>query len=179
MPHHRRLLVVASLVVAALFSTVPAIAGTPLLCFPFDTGGAPSLPMSGTGWRAIDPGYDVSRLVADTVRLLAPPAPVIARMETMRRATIYAAAHPKIASLLLDTLERRAATKDANAPQAIFDFGYLAETYKQAKWMFAAPVNGLDAIDGSVWVMKAYALQRDPSMQYAAQLIKGDAPPVK
>jgi hypothetical protein len=27
--------------------------------------------------------------------------------------------------------------------------------------------------------MKAYALQRDPSMQYAAQLIKGDAPPVK
>lgn len=181
MVHRSGISIVVSLFIAALFSAAPALAGPPLLCFPFDTGGAPSLPMGAASWRAIDTSYDVSHLVDDTVRLLAPPAPVIARMETIRRATIYAATRPDLASLLLDKLERRAAASDPRAPDAVFDLGYLVETYKQATFMFSAPVKGLDAIDGYRWVMKAYALRRDPTMQYAAGLIKPDAarPPIK
>ncbi|MBZ5560752.1 MAG: hypothetical protein LAO77_26150 [Acidobacteriia bacterium] len=40
-----------------------------------------------SNWHATDPKYDVSPLVADT---LAPSAPTMVRMETLRRATVYA-----------------------------------------------------------------------------------------
>ena len=52
-----------------VMSTPGAFAGPPLLCHPFDTGGAASLPW-GKRWNAPDPGYDPARLSADTVRLL-------------------------------------------------------------------------------------------------------------
>ena len=63
--------VLRSLLLAAVL-LVPAtsIAGPPLLCHPFDTGGAASLPW-GDGWNRIDRGYDTTRLGADTQRLLA------------------------------------------------------------------------------------------------------------
>jgi hypothetical protein len=37
----------------------PALAGPPLLCFPFDIGVAKSLPMGKGNWHAIDRSYDV------------------------------------------------------------------------------------------------------------------------
>lgn len=78
---------------SALVVALPAAsaAGPPLLCFPFHTGGAPSLPWDeGDGWNRPLATYPIDRLVPDTIRLLTPDAPVIARMETLRRATIYA-----------------------------------------------------------------------------------------
>lgn len=87
--------------VAALLIARPALAGPPLVCFPFDIGAARSLPMGTHGWESIDPTYDVSRLVDDTLALLAPETPVLVRMETLRRATIYASKHPAVATALL------------------------------------------------------------------------------
>ena len=159
-----------SIVAAALVLAAPAFAGPPLLCFPFDTGGVKTLPMGSGGWKGVDAKYDVSRLTEDTVALLT-ATPVVARMETIRRATIYASTHPQVASDLLARLQARAAIRSANAPSAVFDFGYLVETYKQASFLFSQPVKGLDAIDGYQLVLKAGALQNDPAMQFAAAVI--------
>jgi hypothetical protein len=160
-----------SIVVVSLVLASPALAGPPLLCFPFDTGGAKTLPMKSADWKAIDTKYDVSHLTADTVALLTPSNPVVARMETIRRATIYASTHPQVANELLATLQARAAIDPATAASAVFDFGYLVETYKQASFMFSSPVKGLGAIDGYQLVLEAAALQNDPAMQFASAVI--------
>ena len=160
-----------SVVVALLVLATPAFAGPPLLCFPFDTGGAKTLPMGASNWQDVDRKYDTSRLADDTLALLTPATPVVARMETIRRATIYAAKHPKQASDLLTKLQARAAVGNAAAASAVFDFGYLVETYKQATFMFSSPVKGLNEIDGYQIVLKAAALQGDPAMEFGAAVI--------
>ena len=160
-----------SIFVASLVLASPAFAGPPLLCFPFDTGGAKTLPMGAGDWKTVDAKYDVSHLTADTLALLTPSTPVVARMETIRRATIYASTHPQAAGELLATLQARAAINTATAPSAVFDFGYLVETYKQATFMFSSPVKGLGGIDGYQLVLKASALQNDPAMEFGAAVI--------
>jgi len=171
-----RLLLFSAATAAVLFAARPALAGPPLLCFPFDIGTARSLPMGSGGWRAIDPAYDVTQLVGDTVALLASDAPIVVHMETLRRATIYAATKPAVADQLLRVLQARAAERTADAPLAVFDFGYLVETYRQGKFMFSTPVAGLDRIDGYQLVLKAQAISRNDDMARAAQLIAGTAP---
>ena len=106
----------ALLAAAWLFSSA-ALAGPPLLCHPFDTAGAASLPWGG-GWNRIDTRYDTARLSADTLRLLATDTPVIARMETLRRAAIYASAdgaHVRDLAMKLDTRITAAGTPQAKA----------------------------------------------------------------
>ena len=169
-----RLLMVAAMTAATFASARPALAGPPLLCFPFEIGAARSLPMGTGGWRATDPKYDVSHLVADTVALLGPETPVIVHMETLRRATVYAASNPAVAEQLLDTLQARAAVPTANAPLAVFDFGYFVETYRQGKFMFTTPIRGADRIDGYQLVLKAQAIARNDDMRRAAKLIAGE-----
>ena len=97
-------------------------------------------------------------------------------METLRRATIYASTRPAIATALLNALQARASVPTAAAPLAVFDFGYLVETYREAKYMFTAPVAGIDRIDGYQLVLKAHAMQRDESMTRAAKLIEDGQP---
>ena len=160
-----------SILTASLVLATPAFAGPPLLCFPFETGGAKTLPMGTGGWKIVEATYDVSHLADDTIALLTPTTPVVARMETIRRATIYASTHPQAAGDLLARLQARAAIKTATAPEAVFDFGYLVETYKQASFMFSQPVKTLDTIDGYQLVLKAAAIQGDPAMQFAAAVI--------
>jgi hypothetical protein len=162
---------ICSIVTATLAIAAPVFAGPPLLCFPFEIGGAKTLPMKGTDWKSVDPKYDVSHLTADTLALLTPATPVVARMETIRRATIYASAHSQQAAELLAALQERAAAKTASGGSAVFDFGYLVETYKQAAYMFSSPVNGLSGIDGYQLVMKAAALHNDPAMEFGAAVI--------
>ena len=77
-----RLSLLGLIVVASLAVASPAFAGPPLLCFPFETGGAASLPMKSGDWKGVDVKYDVSRLTEDTLALLTPATPVVARMET-------------------------------------------------------------------------------------------------
>ena len=93
------------------------------------------------------------------------------RVTTIRRATNYASGHPAKAAELLAALQERAAAKTAAAGSAVFDFGYLVETYKQATSMFSSPVKGLDAIDGYQLVLKAAALHNDPGMEFGAAVI--------
>src|SRR4029077_854911 len=105
----KRSSLIGSVLAATLAIAAPVFAGPPLLCFPFETGGAKTLPMKGGDWKSVDPKYDVSHLTADTLALLTTATPVVARMETIRRATIYASTHPQIANDLLDALQSRAA----------------------------------------------------------------------
>src|SRR5438128_12585451 len=92
--------------------------------------------MGPNGWHDIDRQYDVSRLIDDTIALLGPSTPVIVRMETLRRATLYAGTNATIAAALLAKLEARAAARQPDVALAVFDFGYLVETYLQAALMF-------------------------------------------
>jgi hypothetical protein len=177
MARHLRPLIVAATALAAVLLSHPAFAGPPLLCFPFAIGSARSLPMGHGNWHETDSGYDVSHLVADTLGLLTPTTPVIVRMETIRRATIYAAARPELAAALLDELQTRAAAPPPGAAAlSVFDLGYLVESYKEAKYLFKEPLTAVDRIDGYQLVLKAHALQDDAAMQHAAKLIADGYP---
>ena len=123
--------------VAALQLSGSALAGPPLICHPFVTAtDAKLLPWVPTtkNWNSPDRAYRVENLAADTLRLLTPDAPVLSRMENLRRATIYASENPRVAAELLHTLLARAESPGADersAALAQFDLGYLVETYRQ------------------------------------------------
>ena len=80
----------------------------------------------------------MQRLTADTMRLLSPEAPVLARMENLRRATIYAAKDRRVAAELLAAVLGRVTTAatDSREPLAWFDAGYLIESYRQASHVY-------------------------------------------
>src|ERR1051326_1116407 len=124
------------LLLGVMLLSQTAWAGPPLLCHPFEIGSAHSLPWMGPNWKDSKPDYDVHHLVRDTLAVLDSDTPVIVRMETLRRAAIYAERSAQVAQELLSTLQRRAMeakTKSGKAaPLALFDAGYLAETYKQS-----------------------------------------------
>jgi len=172
---HRLPVFAAVVCAAAIFSARPAFAGPPLLCFPFNIGNAHTLPMSGDSWRAVDPKYDVQHLVDDTVALLGADTPIIVRMETLRRATVYSALNPKTGYALLDAIEKRAKTSTPDAALSMFDLGYLAETFRQAAVGFPGGNTGtlpsVDRIDGYALVQKALAFRADPQIEFAAAVI--------
>lgn len=175
----RQILRASAFTVLLLLGGMTALAGPPLICHPFEIGNAKSLPWgTGSEWRGIKSDYDSSRLVEDTLALLAPETPVIVRMETMRRAAIYAiwsqrdpAFHYTLknanaARELLDRLLARTRTGKADA-LALFDAGYFAETWKNA----ADPRNP-SGVDGYSLVQKAIAQRgSDGAMEFAAALI--------
>lgn len=179
----------AAIVTALLIAAVPALAGPPLICHAIDIGAAQSLPWSSTGWNLTgQENYDVSHLVPDTLVLLAPSTPVLVRMETLRRATLYAQQRSIVAKELLLRLESRTEENPKDA-LAAFDFGYLAETYKQANWLrqhtdwlkaSSRNAEPMDAnltarIDGYELVRQAIALRgSDPQMEFAAALMTTD-----
>ena len=166
-----RPLMLASVTVASVLVSRAALAGPPLVCFPFEIGNARTLPMGTNGWHSTEPTYSVSRLVDDTLALLGPETPVLVRMETLRRATIYAASDSASAAALLNALQQRARVPLAQVGLNVFDFGYLVETYRQATPLFPQGPPAIDRIDGYQLVLKAHALQDDPAMQFAAAVI--------
>ena len=84
----------------------PALAGPPLICHPFETSGGKLIAWgSGPGWNTPDRSYDIKTLVADTNAVLTADAPILTRMENMRRATIYAMRDPAICTVDLALLE--------------------------------------------------------------------------
>jgi hypothetical protein len=170
--------VTAGLVVLLAFAT-PALAGPPLICHRLDIGTARSLPWNGTAWDLSgNENYDTRNLVPDTLAILDSGAPVIVRMETLRRATLYSRKDPQAAKELLTKLYQRATASEAAGRSdalAWFDAGYLAEAYGQ--WFYNAP-NPAAGIDGYSLVTKALALrkQSDPEMEFAAALITLQGP---
>lgn len=147
-----------------------AFAGPPLICHRLDIGDAKSLPWSGSAWNLSgNENYDTKNLAQDTLAVLDSGAPVIVRMETLRRATLYARKDPRAAKELLTRLYNRAGATNAPA-SAQFDAGYLIEAYKQ--W-FGKDPNPAAGLDGYALVVKAIAasVHDDPQMEFAAALI--------
>lgn len=169
-----RITTVAAFAAVLMAAARPALAGPPLICFPFQIGDAKTLPMGSAGWHDTDPGYDVSRLVADTVALLGADTPVIVRMETLRRATLYAAKDRQVADALLQKLEARASARQPSVGLGEFDFGYLVESYKQAAHIQGTHLPDVVHIDGYGIVAKSLAFQSDPEIEFAAAIMAHD-----
>jgi hypothetical protein len=182
------------LIAAMLCLATVAQAGPPLICHTIEIGQAKSLPWISHSWN-LSGGetYDTKNLVRDTLEILSPETPVLVRMETLRRATIYARKDPVAAKELLARLHARAtAAESSGHPDALawFDVGYLAETYKQ--WIgqnlphmtdgMRMDANPAAGVDGYTLVKKALVLRAstlhgdDPEMEFAAALITLSGP---
>lgn len=175
---------VSALFAVGLLLATAAVAGPPLVCHPFEIGKAASLPWGGA-WHTGSASYDVSKLPADTLALLKPDTPVIVRMETLRRAAMYAAANQPAADALFAALIGRAQTAERTGGRdgalALFDAGYLAETYRQAFPVVRSERKGGPAatlpdaaarLDGYSYVVRAIKMRgSDPEMEFAAAVM--------
>jgi hypothetical protein len=173
-------------VVALAAAAGVAFAGPPLLCHPFDIGTARSLPWDGSnGWPGRAAAGNMPTLVADTEALLTPSTPVIVRMETLRRAALYASRDESVATTLLERLQARAREAGSSGkpdPLAAFDAGYLIETYRQIgqmhgnreQWKTSAVAALVARLDGYAMVQTSLAARPDdPAIEFAAALIAG------
>jgi hypothetical protein len=160
-----------AVLVAGALST-GALAGPPLVCHTFDISGNTSLPW-GSGWDRADPAYDRTHLATDTLNLLTPQTPVLVRMETLRRAALYGTENPGQGYELLARLLARSASGDR---LALFDAGYLVETFRQAHVMYRPLV--ASGMDGKAWVLEAIrsGAGDTASMEFAASLIESGGP---
>src|SRR5208282_1817481 len=110
-------------------------------------------------------------------------APVLVRMETLRRATLYVRQDAQVAGDLLAKLQARAMKAEGagnSGALALFDAGYLIECYKQWIGKNLPPMtdklpmnpNPAATLDGYALVKKAISLRgADPEMEFAAALI--------
>jgi len=182
------------LVIITLCFASVALAGPPLICHAFEIGQAKSLPLASNSWNLSgSENYDTNNLANDTLEILQPDTPVLVRMETLRRATLYARKDPLAAKALLAKLHARATSAESGGhPDALawFDAGYLVETYKQ--WIgqnlphmtdgMRLDANPAAGVDGYAWVKKAIALRAaalhgdDAQMEFAAALITLSGP---
>ena len=166
--------------VLSLLALLPAAAqaGPPLICFPMSIGEARSLAWgSGSGWNTPRPDYDRARLAEDTLALLGPETPVLVRMETLRRAAIYASSDSAAAKRLFDALRGRVAHASGGKadPLAQFDLGYAVEAYRQTRPMRGSVLAADPSEDGYALVRQALAARGpDAEMEYAAALITCD-----
>jgi hypothetical protein len=93
-------------------------------------------------------------------------------MENLRRAAIYASRDTRLMAELLDALEKRSAASGGRDALALFDAGYLVETYRQGTHMH----RHTPSIDGYAMVRQAIALSgSNPDMEFAASLMKSGA----
>jgi hypothetical protein len=160
-------------VALAVITSSPAFAGPPLICHPYAIGNAKSLP-GGTAWHGVSKNYDRQNLVRDTLALLTPEAPIIVRMETLRRAAIYATSEMRgwdkgayteedrrISAALVTALRDRSKdAKPADRALALFDAGFFAETLRQT--------NMDPGLDGYTLMAEAAKLRgADPEMEFA------------
>jgi hypothetical protein len=181
--------VIPLVAVAGLAVAAPVSAGPPLLCHPFEIGSARSLPWDGSGgWSAVKRDYKIASLVADTQGLLHPSTPVVVRMETLRRAALYASSDTQVAKELLARLLARAQASDsAGRPDALalLDAAYVAEAFREIESLsgnaeFAAPAANVHAAigtaDGRAMITRSIAARPDdPGIQFAAALIFADS----
>jgi hypothetical protein len=147
----------------------PAQAGTPLMCHANDIGGAASLPW-GDSAQAFAPvaDYPSDRLVKDTLDLLTARTPVLVRLETLRRAAVYARrfeenGQPRLGEQLLSRLQGRALDAEAaSKPDALawFDAGLLAASLAEWSPRHKGENHGL------AWVTRA--LRGPPGLRAAA-----------
>lgn len=184
----RKMLRSFSMVVALLLTTAiqqTVLAGPPLICHPIEIGNAKSLAWSGPNWRDVKKDYDLNKLVADTLALLQPETPVLERMETIRRATVYAvwakrdnevgitvksnAIAEELQAKLMERV-REAFRLNKNASMALFDAGYLDACYKQAG--YKSNVNTPSLADSYAMVRKGSNHRgSSPEIEFALAII--------
>jgi hypothetical protein len=186
MKRHTPVFLKFAIVLGIVAIATPALAGPPLLCHPYDIGSARSLPWGDTkDWTGQQPDYKLDNLVADTETLLTPSTPVIVRMETLRRAAIYASADAKVAKQLLARLNAKAeAAEAAGHPDALalLDAAYVTGAFHQISLLsgeFAGRAPGLRAAIGSAdpYALISRSIAAKPSdagIQFAAALIASD-----
>lgn len=154
--------------------TATAFGGPPLICSKIEIGGEKSLPWKQVeGWDGVDPAYEVTRLTTDTLAILSPQASIPLRMETMRRASVYAAKDMRLATEIAARLTARVLDAEASGkrdPLAWFDAGYWIESVRQASFIYKYDMlskndrqtwqirSGLPGMDGYPWVQRAIQL---------------------
>ena len=164
---------------AALGALMTAQAGPPLICHPYNIGNAKSLPWgNGPNWDNPDPSYNVNNLAADTLAILDQNAPVLVRMETLRRAVVYGSANHDAARALLAQLKtREMATEKSGQSNAstYFDYGYFLSSLKQIEWKYKEDLTG--GADGYEFVKRALAIDPNSSEMHFAAAIMTSSPP--
>lgn len=179
----RLLVLVPPFVLTLALGARRAPAGSPLIGGAIEIGDAPSLPWGDEPF-ASKRDYDLERLVPDTLALLRPDTPVLARMETLRRATLYSARpdergrrHEKLAWELVARLLARALDGEASgAPDgyAWFDAGYLVAASKEG--------GVATGFDGYAYARRGRALLAvSPEVEFALALMRrmGDTATVR
>ena len=168
--------IAVALVSLALFGGTRALAGPPLICHAYNIGSAPSLP-AGSDRYGTSATYDRGHLIEDTLGLLTPETPILMRMETLRRAAIYATGNLRTwdgqkytnidkelgAALTAKLRERTAVGESGARALALFDLGFYTETLRQT---------GLDpALDGyAILAQAAQGLKNKPEVEFALAL---------
>lgn len=175
-----------ALALPMLLLATPALAGPPLLCHPFDTAGAPTLEWGGREWNDARRDYDLARLGDRTEALLTAQTPVIARMETLRRAAIYASRDGQTLRDLANRLQQRLKAADGADAKALalFDAGYFLETLQEIDRLQDYDMPGIGRVDrqmlralltqpdGSASIEQALALRPDDAgLHFAAALV--------
>ena len=186
MKRHHSVLRTFALAVGTVALAASAFAGPPLLCHPYDIGAARSLPWNDTAnWMGQRADYKLENLISDTDGLLTPSTPVVVRMETLRRAAIYASTDAKVAKELLTRLNGKVeAATAAGHPDALslLDAAYVTEAFRMMSTLngeFTSRAPGLRAAignaDGYALIAQAItAKPNDAGLQFAAALIAAD-----
>jgi len=123
--------ITAPIVVSLFLSAHDALAGPPLLCHALEIGDANSLPWGDGEWENGKIEWTDEDFVSRTLALLSPDAAILTRMETIRRATIHAAEHPKAARALMAAVRLRFDNDESPDANVLFDLGYLSAAYAQ------------------------------------------------
>jgi len=155
-----------------------ALAGPPLICEPFAIGRDASLPWSAhkDSWDEVDAGYKSDNLAADTLKLLDSTQPMLTRMETLRRATVYssrnAAAGLDLGNRLLARALEAEVRGQANSV-ALFDAGYFVESMRAISHITSG--KPLADIDGYDLARRSLPGLRDKvTAEYALGLMKSE-----
>ena len=176
---------VVSCALAVLSLAAPALAGPPFICHPFEIGGTASLPWVDGDYLGMRGDYDITRVVADTQALLTPDMPTIARMETLRRAVLYASRDRALAERLVAALTARVHAADGTGHAdalALFDAGYVLEAMNEIEMLahYASDLadrgRALAGMtrphDGQALILKSAALRADDAgIAFALALI--------
>jgi len=172
-------------VLAVLIVATPAFAGPPFVCHPFEIGTAKSLPSDPTNWLTVRADYDVHQVVADTEALLTASTTTLVRMETLRRAALYASLDRAVAEQLIAAMMARV-EKAEHAGQsmalALFDAGYVVEALSEIE-QFGNHMKDLAGrekllagltrpFDGRALIQKSLSLRPgDASIEFALSLL--------
>jgi hypothetical protein len=169
-----------------------AAVDAPLLFAVLDIGSAQSLPWTApANYLGIRDDYDVHHVVADTSALLTPATPTIVRMETLRRAAVYASRDREVARQLVAFVVGRVTvlpTPGPPEPIALFDAGYVIEVLKELQefglntktlWALDRTIVGITRpYDGRALLEQSAALcPGDGSIQLALALLTPSSVP--